>query len=237
VNNVPTPLGREDAAKLGCRAGDRIDRAFTVDETAPRTITNNKGQPQIARAYKTTANNVTAWWDASQIYGYDNTSLQRVKRDPQDPAKLLMQPGDAQRGAGEQFGYLPLLGANDPINPAWTGQEAVAFPDNWSIGMSFYHNLFTREHNLFVDGFREQAKRTPTRDSGLRNPADPGKVIRYQDVTPEDLYQAARLVVAAEIAKIHTTEWTTQLLYDEVLYRGMNANWHGLFATKRISNV
>ena len=36
-------------------------------------------------------------------------------------------------------------------------------------------------------------------------------------------------MVAAEIAKIHTTEWTTQLLYDEPLYRGMNANWHGLF--------
>jgi hypothetical protein len=29
----------------------------------------------------------------------------------------------------------------------------------------------------------------------------------------------ARLVVAAEIAKIHTIEWTTQLLYDEPLYR------------------
>ena len=39
----------------------------------------------------------------------------------------------------------------------------------------------------------------------------------------------ARLVVAAEIAKIHTTEWTPQLLYDEPLYRGMNANWNGLF--------
>jgi hypothetical protein len=48
-------------------------------------------------------------------------------------------------------------------------------------------------------------------------------------VTPEELYQAARLVVSAEIAKIHTIEWTTQLLYDEVLYLGMNANWHGLF--------
>ena len=232
VGNVPVPVKPEEAAKLGCRPGDRIDRAFTADESAPAKVTNSKGQPQLARAYKTFANNVTAWWDASQIYGYDNTSLQRVKRDPKDPAKLLMEPGNAQRGAGEAFGYLPLLGPSDPANPAWAGQEAVAFPDNWSIGMSFYHNLFTREHNLFVDAFREQAKSTPTRDSGLRNPAEPDRVIRYQDVTPEELYQAARLVVAAEIAKIHTTEWTTQLLYDEVLYRGMNANWHGLFRDK-----
>lgn len=39
----------------------------------------------------------------------------------------------------------------------------------------------------------------------------------------------ARLVVAAEIAKIHTIEWTAQLLYNEPLYLAMNANWSGLF--------
>ena len=38
-------------------------------------------------------------------------------------------------------------------------------------------------------------------------------------------------MVAAEIAKIHTTEWTPQLLYDEPLYKGMNANWNGLLGT------
>ena len=38
-------------------------------------------------------------------------------------------------------------------------------------------------------------------------------------------------MVAAEIAKIHTVEWTTQLLYDEPLYQAMNANWHGLVRT------
>ena len=45
------------------------------------------------------------------------------------------------------------------------------------------------------------------------------------------MFQAARLVVAAEIAKIHTIEWTPQLLYDEPLYKGMNANWNGLLGT------
>jgi len=34
-----------------------------------------------------------------------------------------------------------------------------------------------------------------------------------------------------EIAKIHTIEWTPQLLYDEPLYKGMNANWNGLLGT------
>ena len=39
-------------------------------------------------------------------------------------------------------------------------------------------------------------------------------------------------MVAAEIAKIHTIEWTPQLLYDEPLYIGMNANWNGLLGER-----
>jgi len=46
----------------------------------------------------------------------------------------------------------------------------------------------------------------------LRNPVNSDGVIRYRDFTPTELFEIARLVVAAEIAKIHTIEWTTQLL-------------------------
>ena len=89
--------------------------------------------------------------------------------------------------------------------------------------MSFFHNVFTREHNQFVDAFRRQSRG----DSGRRlGPAQSGRLphasSRIRDVTPDELFQAARLVVAAEIAKIHTIEWTTQLLYDEPLFKGMN---------------
>ncbi len=79
-----------------------------------------------------------------------------------------------------------------------------------------------------MDAFHKRAAADPDGDSGLRDPADPERVIRYRDVTPDELFQVTRLVVAAEIAKIHTIEWTTQLLYDEPLYQAMNANWHGL---------
>ena len=79
----------------------------------------------------------------------------------------------------------------------------------------------------------------PNADSGLRDPNHPEKVMAYQDVDDERLYQVARLVVAAEIAKIHTIEWTTQLLYNEPLYAAMNANWFGLFNQEenRVSQV
>ena len=238
VNGVPTPLTPDQVKELGCRPDDQIDRGYVADDSAPGTFTKD-GRQYLTRAPKVMANRNTAWWDASQIYGYDDTSVRRVKRDPKDPAKLLLEPVAGQKGPG----YLPVLTAEDPKNPEWAGQESAAFPDNWTVGLSFLHNLFTREHNSFVDEFRREAAKTPNADCGLRDPANPKKVIRYKDVTPDELFAAARLVVAAEIAKIHTTEWTPQLLYGEPLYKGMNGNWNGLLGTgdpdvsKALSNI
>jgi len=50
-------------------------------------------------------------------------------------------------------------------------------------------------------------------------------------VTNGELCDLARLAVDAEIAKIHTIEWTPQLLYDEPLYIGRNAHWSGLLSS------
>lgn len=228
VKNVEKPLTDADIAQLGCRRGDRIDKAYIAESAEPGTFMHD-GKTYLKRAPKTTQNHVTAWWDASQIYGYDDRSRQRVKRDPKDSAKLLLLPDGTALDEGEKLGTLPDFPPEAEINSEWTGQEATAFPDNWSIGLSFFHNVFAREHNVFVDEFRKQAGKTPGQDSGLRNPAMPDEWILYEEVTPEELFQIARLVVSAEIAKIHTIEWTTQLLYNEPLYEGMNANWSGIF--------
>lgn len=218
-----------DAARLGCRPADAMEKAYVADADAPARFTHN-GREYLARAPKTFRNTNTAWWDGSQLYGYDERSRARVKRDPRDPARLQLVPVPGDTAEGDRQGYLPLLQPSDPMNPDWAGQEATGFPDNWTIGMSFYHNVFAREHNQFVDEFRRVAAKAPEQDSGLRDPSDPERVIRYRDVTADELFEAARLVVSAEIAKIHTIEWTTQLLYDEPLFRGMNSNWSGLIA-------
>lgn len=228
IDNIEQPLAAKEARQLGCRPGDRIHVAPIDDDTPPASFMHDSHLYRT-RAPKTTRNHVTAWWDASQLYGYDERSSQRVKRDPEDAAKLALIHVRESVDRGDEFGYLPTFEVDDPIDPAWSGQEAVAFPDNWSIGLSFFHNVFAREHNAFVEEFRKQAAKTPDADSGLRNPAHPEMIIRYRDVTAGELFNVARLVIAAEIAKIHTLEWTTQLLYNEPLYRGMNANWHGLF--------
>jgi heme peroxidase len=228
VNNVEVPLTPEDIQKLGCRPGDQVDKTLVDQDSAPNTFKVGD-KTYMTRAAETFANTNTAWWDASQIYGFDDESAKRVKRDPADLAKLLLQLPAGGNPASQ--GYLPVLGPNDPQQPQWAGQESVGFPDNWTIGLSFLHNLFVREHNSFVAEFRKQAALTPDKDSGLRDPSNPRRVIRYKDATPDELFAAARLVVAAEIAKIHTTEWTPQLLYNEPLYKGMNANWDGLLGT------
>jgi hypothetical protein len=225
ANGKQTSLTADEIKQLGCRPEDRMDRSYIAVDSPPATFTYENHR-YLTRAPKTTLNKVTAWWDASQIYGYSEISRRRVKRDPNDPAKLLLEPAGGK--TEKKTGYLPILQASDPMNPQWAGQEAVAFPDNWTIGLSFFHNLFAREHNLFVDAFRKQADATPEADCGMRNPVKPDVVIRYKDVTTEELFEVARLVVSAEIAKIHTIEWTTQLLYNEPLYLAMNANWSGL---------
>jgi hypothetical protein len=227
VDGAVKPLTGKEIRQLGCRPEDRIDKSDVAEDSPPASFATGN-TTYLTRAHKTTLNRVTAWWDASQIYGYNETSRRRVRRDPRDPARLLLVFGDSPTKAA--VGYLPVLRPSDPMNPQWSGQESVAFPDNWNVGLSFFHNIFAREHNIFVEVFRRQAATTPEGDSGLRNPAMPEVVIRYKDITSDELFEVARLVIAAEIAKIHTIEWTPQLLYNEPVYLAMNANWSGLLA-------
>src|SRR5262249_38113131 len=51
------------AAALGCRPEDRIDRSYVAEDGPPPTFTAG-GKTHLARAYKTSSNTVTAWWDA-----------------------------------------------------------------------------------------------------------------------------------------------------------------------------
>lgn len=170
------------ARALGCRPGDKVEATLVADAAEPGAF-DRAGKSYQKRAHKTFANTVTAWWDASQIYGYDQRSLTRVKRDPQDRAKLWMPRIEGRAAAGDAQGYLPIFAPSclsNPadeacanIHPAWTGEEAAAFPDNWTIGLSFYHNVFSREHNQFVDAFRARA-RGPRGRFGFAKAGHPG---------------------------------------------------------------
>lgn len=92
-----------------------------------------------------------------------------------------------------------------PLDPA----ELEDFPgglDGWWLGLALLHILFMREHNAICDRLRSE----------------------YPGWSDDQLYDHARLINAALIAKIHTVEWTPGILGHPTLQIGMRANWWGL---------
>ncbi len=93
-----------------------------------------------------------------------------------------------------------------PADPDRPGADLTGFNDNWWVGLSLLHNLFAREHNVICDALKA----------------------RYPAWNDEELFQRARLINAALIAKIHTIEWTPGILAHPALDFGMHANWSGV---------
>jgi hypothetical protein len=88
-------------------------------------------------------------------------------------------------------------------------EEAVDLTDvggNFWIGLGILHTLFTLEHNAICDRLREE----------------------YPTWTDDELYDRARLVNAALMAKIHTVEWTPAIIAHPTTRYAMHANWWGL---------
>ena len=126
VDGVEVPLTTEQVATLGCRPDDRIDRVLITDDSEPPTF-DVDGVRRLSRAPQTTRNGVTAWWDASQIYGYDATSRRRVKRDPDDRARLLLVARSRSS----------MLSTIDPSR--WPRQSVTGVPSSssWALVIAF----------------------------------------------------------------------------------------------------
>nr|KYP43075.1 Peroxidase [Cajanus cajan] len=77
--------------------------------------------------------------------------------------------------------------------------------NSW-VGVSTLQALFIKEHNAVCDAIKAE---------------DPS-------LSDEDLYRYGRLVVSAVIAKVHTIDWTVELLKTDTMLAGMRANWYGL---------
>jgi hypothetical protein len=86
-----------------------------------------------------------------------------------------------------------------------SGQTITGFNESWWLGLGSMHTLFAREHNVLCDELRSQ----------------------YPSWGDERIFQTARLIVSALIAKIHTVEWTPAILGTEVIDIGLNTNWSG----------
>jgi hypothetical protein len=88
---------------------------------------------------------------------------------------------------------------------------------NFWLGLALLHTLFTREHNAICDRLAEE----------------------QPSWSDDELYDRARLVNAALMAKIHTVEWTPAIIAHPTTRYAMRANWYGILGKrlgKRSSN-
>lgn len=44
----------------------------------------------------------------------------------------------------------------------------------------------------------------------------------------EEIFRKTRLSVSAIVAKVHTIDWTVELLKNGIMRTGMRANWYGI---------
>lgn len=84
--------------------------------------------------------------------------------------------------------------------------ELTGFGDNWWVGLSMLHLLFVKEHNAICDMLKSN----------------------YPTWNDDRLFNVARLINAALMAKIHTVEWTPGILAHPTLKISMDSNWWGL---------
>jgi hypothetical protein len=118
-------------------------------------------------------------------------------------------------GAGNKlpFGKLRMeKGPNGdelPLNPQ-TGVEDTGFARNWWVGLDLFHTLFVKNHNFICDQLHKA----------------------HPDWTSDRLFETARMINAAIMAKIHTTEWTPAVLPNKTSTTALNTNWFGFEETK-----
>jgi Animal haem peroxidase len=77
---------------------------------------------------------------------------------------------------------------------------------NFWVGLALLHTLFTLEHNAICDRLRRE----------------------FPGWSDDRLYHKARLINAALMAKIHTTEWTPAIIAHPTSRYALRATWSGI---------
>lgn len=98
---------------------------------------------------------------------------------------------------------LPPIETEELLDP--NGQAA-----NFWVGLALLHSLFLREHNAIADRLASA----------------------YPAMTDQALYDTARLVNAASMAKIHTVDWTPAIIAHPTTVAAMRGNWFGLLGER-----
>jgi hypothetical protein len=167
----------------------------------PRAIADTTRPPGSEHLGPTFRNQVTHWWDASQLYGSDQETLNLIRTGPGSlerapHGKISMDP--------QRPGLLPL----DPqkMDRREHHADLTGFNENWWIGLSLLHTLFALEHNRICEMLADA----------------------HPSLSGDEIFARARLINAAVLAKIHTVEWTPAILDHPTVHVGMRGIWWGL---------
>lgn len=182
------------------------------NDTNPETYKKDFG--------KVSLNEVTHWWDGSQIYGSNQTEQDKVRSFASGKMTTVKQNGRE---------LLPQdTSVNITDNKQNKGYEVTGFKDNWWAGLSMLHHVFVKEHNAIASML---IKKYAKYDEAAKNWIwkENGKTKRFSDKElDEHVFQTARLINAAVMAKIHTVEWTPAILANDTLKKAMYTNWYGI---------
>ncbi|MBD0318501.1 MAG: peroxidase [Thermoleophilia bacterium] len=164
--------------------------------------------------------------------------IPRTRRDPTSDADPSTPPTyvtadshwwDASQIYGSEQGFADAIRAGDHgklrldedgLLPADLEQhvDLTGVAGNFWLGLGLLHTLFTREHNAICDALRAE----------------------HPSWSDDELYDRARLVNAALMAKIHTVEWTPAIIAHPTTKVAMNANWWGIVGeriTRRLGRL
>ncbi|MCB9600815.1 MAG: peroxidase [Sandaracinus sp.] len=173
---IEVPLDRWDPLRR------RGMRSLSVPRTRPDPTRVAGRDDALPPTY---TNEVTHWWDGSQIYGSDEETAHRLR---------------------EHVGGRMRMGRDGLLPVGERGYADTGMRENFWVGLEMLHTLFVQEHNSIADML----------------------AATYPAWDDERLFQTARMINAALIAKIHTLEWTPAILPSSSLNTAMNTNWYGL---------
>lgn len=157
--------------------------SMSVKRTQPDPDRTAEEDAYLPATYR---NENTHWWDGSQIYGSNKATNDSVRAFVDGKLKV------------DSDGTLP--------TDYWSGVPVTGFDENWWVGLSMLHQLFTLEHNAIADMLKAN----------------------HPEATDQWLFDKARLVNAALMAKIHTVEWTPAIIANPATELTMEANWWGI---------
>jgi Animal haem peroxidase len=228
----------EPQAKLLDPSPREVSRKLlTREEFAPATIVNvlaaawlqfevhdwfSHGQDEPERAWEVDLADDDSWAERPM-------RIQRTRRDPDSPgegAAPTYVTADSHWWDGSQiYGSDPALAAGlrtgeggkvrlDPDDQLPRDLDdkidLAGVAGNFWLGLALLHTLFMKEHNAICDRLADEH---PDWDDGR-------------------LFDTARLVNAALMAKIHTVEWTPAIIAHKTTKFGMRANWYGVLGKR-----